>query len=474
MTSLRRRLTISYTVLVGAFIGLVALVLTWVAFDAVVRPIGEAIESAASAARAIVAAEPQISADELAVRVRNLVARSDVTVFVARRPGPPPSALGPGGPGGPGGPIGPGAFGGVPRDRFGPPPSAFGGGRPSVNFETFANVHGEFINVRGTQLAILPVRATLEARAREYLAILATVLLLAIVAAWLIARWMAAQAVAPLVAVTAELRRFAAGDFTSKSIQLGGGSDVGQLIDAYNGAAAQVAAAFEERERAEGRMRRFLADAGHELRTPLSIVTAYVEVLRKGGIDARVSDQAFTTLATETTRMRRLVDRLVALARLEQPETTQPAVVDVGALAGDAVAAIVAARGGDVVCDAESGAFVLADPADLHEAIANLVDNAIKYGAGTPVRVAVEHERNAIVVRVRDRGPGVAPGDRDKIFERFYRGAGQENIEGSGLGLAIAVRAAKRAGGELSLERSGSGETVFTLRLPFHVVVSVG
>jgi signal transduction histidine kinase len=474
MTSLRRRLTISYTVLVGAFISLVAIILTWVAFDAVVRPIGEAIESGASAARAIVVAEPEISAEELAVRVRNLVARSDVMVFVARRPGPPPGVPGlfsPGA-GAPGIPIP--DSGGPPRqDRFGPPRRAFGGG-PRVNFETFANVHGELVNVRGAQLVIVPVRATLEARARQYLALLATVVLLAIVAAWLIARWMAAQAVAPLVAVTAELRRFAAGDFTSKSVQLGGGSDVGQLIEAYNGAAAQVAAAFEERERAEGRMRRFLADAGHELRTPLSIVIAYVEVLRKGGIDARVRDQAFATLATETTRMRRLVDRLVALARLEQPETTQPAVVDVGALAGDAVAAIVAARGGDVVCEAESGTFVLADPADLHEAIANLVDNAIKYGAGAPVRVAVEHERNAIVVRVSDRGPGIALADRDKIFERFYRGAGGENIEGSGLGLAIAVRAAKRASGELSLEPSGRGETVFTLRLPLHVVVSVG
>jgi signal transduction histidine kinase len=468
MTSLRRRLTISYTVLVGAFVGLVAIVLTWVAFDAVVRPIGEAIGSAATAARAIVTAEPQISADELAVRVRNLVARSDVVVFVPRRPGPPPGGAGGfGGPGGPDGPRGPG-------DGFGPPPRGFAGGAPNANFIMFAGVRGEFVNVAGTQLAIVPVRATLEARARQFVAILGVVLLLAIVAAWLIARWMAAQAVAPLIAVTAELRRFAAGDFTSKAVQLGGVSDVGQLIDAYNGAAAQVAAAFDERERAEGRMRRFLADAGHELRTPLSIVTAYVEVLRKGGIDERVSDRAFATLATETTRMRRLVDRLVALARLEQPETTQPAVVDVGALAVDAVAAIVAARGGDVTCEAESGAYVLADPADLHEAIANLVDNAIKYGAGTPVRVAVEHERNGIVVRVSDRGPGIAPNERERIFERFYRGAGQENIDGSGLGLAIAVRAAKRAGGELTLERSGDDRTVFTLRLPLHVVVSVG
>jgi two-component system OmpR family sensor kinase len=345
---------------------------------------------------------------------------------------------------------------------------------PNGNIEAFAGLHGEFVNVRGTQLAIMPVRATLEARAHQYFVILVTVLLLAIVAAWLIARWMAAQAVEPLIALTAELRRFAAGDFTSKAVMLGGVSDVGQLIEAYNGAAAQVAAAFEERERAEGRMRRFLADAGHELRTPLSIVTAYVEVLRKGGFDAIVREKAFATLATETARMRRLVDRLVALARLEQPETTQPAIVDVGALAGDAVAAIVAARGGDTACVAESGTFVLADPADLHEAIANLVDNAIKYGAGTPVRVAVEHEPNAVVVRVSDRGPGIEPTERDKIFERFYRGSGQEIVAGSGLGLAIAVRAAKRAGGELSLERSGLGETVFKLRLPLHVVVSVG
>jgi two-component system sensor histidine kinase QseC len=103
-----------------------------------------------------------------------------------------------------------------------------------------------------------------------------------------------------------------------------------------------------------------------------------------------------------------------------------------------------------------------------------LVDNAIKYGAGTPVSVAVEHERDAVVVRVSDRGPGIAASEHEKIFERFYRGTGQENIDGSGLGLAIAVRAAKRAGGALTLERSGFGETVFALRLPLHVALTVG
>jgi two-component system OmpR family sensor kinase len=398
--------------------------------------------------------------------LRMLVARADVVVFVVHPSepgGPPRGGRFPPPPGYPGGGFGPG-----------PGPGPATGPGPARTLESFAGVRGEFVGVGRTEIGIVPNRAVLAARTREFATILGVVLLLAVVASWLIARWIAGAAVAPLIAVTAELRRFAAGDFTPKTVPLRGMSDVGQLIEAYNGAGAQVAAAFDERELAEERMRRFLADAGHELRTPLSIVTAYIEVLRKGGTDdTNVRAKAFATLATETTRMRRLVDRLVALARLEQPETTQPEVVDVGALARDAVASIVAARGGDVSCEAESGTFVLADPADLHEAIANLVDNAVKYGAASRVRVVVEHARNAVAVRVIDGGPGIAPGEHERIFERFYRGAAQAGAEGSGLGLAIATRAAKRAGGELSLERSLPGDTVFSLRLPLHVAASV-
>jgi signal transduction histidine kinase len=174
--------------------------------------------------------------------------------------------------------------------------------------------------------------------------------------------------------------------------------------------------------------------------------------------------------------MRRLVERLVALARLESPETTQPVVVDLGALARDAVEAIVAARGvaGNVLADAESGAYVRADPADLHEAITNLIDNAIKYGDGSLVRVTVRHEQGAVSVRVSDCGPGIPLADREKIFERFYRSAEQQTSEGSGLGLAIAKRAAARAGGELELERTGDRETIFRLCLPLHVAGEVG
>ena len=472
MISLRRRLTFSYTVLVGGIIAAVAIAIAVLAADRVMRSAGDAIAGAANEARAIVANEPAIAPAALAERVRALVNRNDIEVFVLRMGGRGPrfggglSGAGPmlgGGPPPLNGPLpgndGPPAFGGPP---YRPPwwPS---------------NVRPELVFAAGAQLVLRPNGALLDGRVREIFGLLALALVLAFVLAWLIARWIAGQAVAPLVAVTAELRRFASGDFTPNAVPFGRFSDVGELITAYNGAGAQVAAAFAERERGEASMRRFLADAGHELRTPLSVVTAYIDILRKGGADdADVRAQAFSTLASETLRMRRLVDRLVALARLEQPETTQPVVLDLGALARDAVEAIVAARGGDVSCEVESGTYVRADPADLHEAIANLVDNALKYGAGSLVRVMVEHERDAVVVRVSDCGPGIEPPERDKIFERFYRGAGHADVAGSGLGLAIAARAAKRAGGDLTLERTEPGETVFAVRLPLHVVASIG
>jgi signal transduction histidine kinase len=491
MNSLRRRLTVSYTVLVGAFISIIAIVLTWLAFDAVIQPIKDAIVADQREAREIAAAEPFTPIGTLVTRLRSAVGRSDVLIFAQTRPffgGPgggstgaaarprvgPMSPPGDGGePGGPGGPP-PQASqqNGPPPDGRFSPPDVFGGGVfPRVDVSGLLNIRPAFVRLGNSQaIVITPDRLGLLERARAYLLVLLGELVLAFVVSWLIARWIAAQAVAPLIAVTAELQRFAAGDFTPRELARGGTSDVGELISAYNGAAAQVAAAFDERERGEARMRRFLADAGHGLRTPLSIVTAYLEVLRKGGVDdSRVRERAFETLGAETVRMRRLVDRLVALARLESPETTQPVVVDLGAIARDAITVVVAARGGDVQSDIESGAFVLADPGDLHEAITNLVDNALKYGDGSTVNVSVTHERGSVAIRVTDHGPGIPEVDRDKIFERFYRSVLQQTIEGSGLGLAIAKRAAARAGGALDLERTGAGETVFTIRLPLHV-----
>ena len=96
---------------------------------------------------------------------------------------------------------------------------------------------------------------------------------------------------------------------------------------------------------------------------------------------------------------------------------------------------------------------VIGSRAELHEALANIVDNAIKYAPGSAIRIALDAAGpNAVQVAIADDGPGIAPADRDAIFERFYRGHQRGDVEGSGLGLAIAKRAVERAGGTLRLD----------------------
>ena len=226
MISLRRRLTVSYTVIVGGIIAAVAIAFALVAADRVMRSAAEAISTAGSEGRAIVANEPSILPGALAQRVRTLIRRSDIEVFVAR-----PRDRGPRFGGGPAGPDRPpggfadgaGGEGGPPPGNGGPPGPVgpLGGGGPYRLPLWPSNVRAEFIRVGGTQVAILPNGPLLDGRIREIFGLLALVLVLAIVLAWLIARWIAGQAVAPLVAVTGELRRFASGDFTPNAIPFG-------------------------------------------------------------------------------------------------------------------------------------------------------------------------------------------------------------------------------------------------------------
>jgi signal transduction histidine kinase len=165
--------------------------------------------------------------------------------------------------------------------------------------------------------------------------------------------------------------------------------------------------------------------------------------------------------------MRRLVERLMALARLERPEATEPETVDLNAIAQDAVAEVSAARRGIVSVRATGGdALVMGDPGELYEAVANLVDNALKYGAGSPVGVDVVREADHVIVRVNDRGPGIPPAERAHVFERFFRGDATTGIDGSGLGLAIVERAAARCGGTVRLDCDDATATTFILRFP--------
>ena len=157
------------------------------------------------------------------------------------------------------------------------------------------------MHVGGDVVVISPDYWRLRSAVNLYFETLGASIVLAILIAWLVARWLTGQAIRPLLTVTAELRRFAGGDFTPRLVSTADREELGSLIDAYNGAAAKVAAAFDERQHVEEHIRRFVADAGHELRTPLTVIDGYLQILRKAKPDdATDRERALATLQAQT------------------------------------------------------------------------------------------------------------------------------------------------------------------------------
>jgi two-component system, OmpR family, sensor kinase len=341
------------------------------------------------------------------------------------------------------------------------------GSRIGFALGTLAGARVNRLDFVGGELAMLPdPDATLRFVVWLMLAALG-VSAAAGVLAWLVGRYITSQVLQPLVEVTRALQRFAGRDFSPQAIAVAGKSDFDAIALAYNAAAAQVAAAFAERHAAETQMRQFVADAGHELRTPLTIVLGYIDLLRrKANAGDERSRRIFASIGAEGARMRTLIDNLVLLARMEGEDVRPTEPFALGPLLDEIVdARRVLAPGVRFALDVPVAATVIGSRDEIHEAIANVVDNAIKYAPGAPIRIAAAAAEGGVEVTVADDGPGIHPEDRATIFDRFYRGATRGEVEGSGLGLAIAKRAVERAGGTLELRGTGDDGTTFAFRL---------
>ncbi len=342
-----------------------------------------------------------------------------------------------------------------------------GGSRIGFALGTLAGAHQTPVEFVGGELSMLPDPNATQRLALWLLAALLGVARAVGVLAWFAGRYITSQVLRPLVDVTHALQRFAARDFTPQPIAVAGKSDFDAIALAYNAAAAQVSAAFAERTAAETQMRQFVADAGHELRTPLTIVLGYIDLLRrKADAGDERSRRIFTSIGAEGARMRTLIDNLVLLARMEGEDVRPTEPFGLRSLLEEIVdARRVLAPGVRFELDLPVEATVIGNRDEIHEAIANVVDNAIKYAPGAPIRVTARAADGGAEVRVSDAGPGIHPDDRATVFDRFYRGVTRGDVEGSGLGLAIAKRAVERAGGTLALAETSAAGTTFAFRL---------
>jgi two-component system OmpR family sensor kinase len=219
-----------------------------------------------------------------------------------------------------------------------------------------------------------------------------------------------------------------------------------------------------------GAQRRFTADAAHELRTPLAALKLQLDMARRA-VDAKDREAAYADLDAGMRRAAHLVDQLLTLARIE-PEAMAQGTVDceLTELAKEAIVArhaLAADKGVDLGLARSAPAHVHGDPASLAILMSNLIDNALRYTPrGGRVDVAVDADDEAATFSVSDTGPGIAPEDRERVFDRFYRGEAAPEA-GSGLGLSIVKRIADAHHAAIALGAPATGTgLVASVRFP--------
>lgn len=275
---------------------------------------------------------------------------------------------------------------------------------------------------------------------------------LAALAGWLLARRSAAR----LVGLAEAAERVSTTGQLDTTVPTAGTDEIAQLGSAFNVMLARLARARDDQQR-------LVQDAGHELRTPLTSLRTNVGLLRHfDDLPADVRDRVIADLDGETRELTHLVNEVLDLAGPD-PADPQDEAVPLADVARS-VAARALRRTGRVVTLEVDDSIVVGQPAALERAMWNLVENACKFSAPeTPVELVV----HSGTVLVRDRGPGVDPGDLPHLFDRFYRATSARSLPGSGLGLAIVRDVAEGlGGGVIAANRPAGGGAEIGFRVP--------
>lgn len=278
-------------------------------------------------------------------------------------------------------------------------------------------------------------------------------------------------ALAPLDAMTSLARSIARGHRGERLSPRDPGTELGRTAEAFDDMLDSLEGA-EARERgAQQSVRQFVADAAHELRTPITGVQAVAETLLQADRDTPVEERERLTLLLiqETRRAGRLVDDMLEMARIDSGITLSPQPVDIGAIAREQ-ADRVRLLHPELAVDVQGSAPpAVADPVRVAQIVANLTDNACQATpAGGRVQITVDASPGWVHLVVSDSGVGIPPADRDRVFERMVRldDSRDRRSGGSGLGLAVARGLARSHGGDVVLLPTDPPGAVFRLDLP--------
>ncbi|MBI3964604.1 MAG: HAMP domain-containing protein [Chloroflexi bacterium] len=277
--------------------------------------------------------------------------------------------------------------------------------------------------------------------------------------------WIARSVARPLERLAATTQRVATGDLEARTGLGGGRNEVYAVAAAFDDMVARLQATFAAQ-------RRFVADASHELKTPLTAISGMAELLRIGADGGRADQRelALVTIEREVERMSRLVGDLLTLSRAEQrPHLVRPP-VDLSELVGEAAGyARLVGKGRQIMVAVEPDVWTPGDRDELTRVLRNLVGNAMKYTPpeGT-IRLVSRVSGDAVELVVNDNGAGISAEDLPHVFDRFYRAdpSRTRKTGGSGLGLAIVRAIVEWHGGDISIASELGAGTSVTVRLP--------
>jgi signal transduction histidine kinase len=304
------------------------------------------------------------------------------------------------------------------------------------------------------------VVATFERGEREEVAeavrIVAAVTGVVLLLGTLLAFFAAGRVLAPLRTLRDTAEGITGTDLTRR-IDASGSDELAELAQTFNSMLDRLEFAFRSQ-------REFIRDAGHELRTPITIIRGHLELLAS---EPDRHEETVAVVTDELDRMNRFVDDLLLLAKAERPDFLDLRTVRLAEFTRELLAKAEPLADRRWVLEATSERIVVADPQRLTQAVMNLVDNAIHHTAdGDEIAIGSAAEAGTAALWVRDSGVGIAPGDRERVFERFQRGRGTLRYEGTGLGLSIVRAIAEAHGGRVALDSEQGEGSRFEIAFP--------
>lgn len=315
----------------------------------------------------------------------------------------------------------------------------------------------------------------------------------------LMTNYLVGRAFRPLHEIEGVANKIAAGDLTQRVKKAPTTTEVGSLANSMNVMLSNLEQAFSAVELSERKMRRFVSDASHELRTPTAAIRGYAELSRMGGVGQERQAEVMARIESEATRMGNMVQDLLTLARLDEHRPMTFERTDITALARNSLSDMAVLdperdmqllNMEDETLEEVYSVYATVDAEKISQVITNLLTNVRQHTpANTPVEVVVGYHmwpdetgvplKNAVaskipafqrcaVIEIRDHGPGVAPEDAKKVFERFYRSdtSRVRTTGGTGLGLAIVSGIVSAHNGTVAMLQTPGGGATVRIKLP--------